>query len=175
MRSAAERIQINRTLGRAGLATLDDPRGVVQQLAFLVTDHDQFRRLLTKCEPEHRREMYAALVPNLRFTAKPLDVYLSEAARDAEARQLPTLGEGGKLIPFRPAEVRSDEYLAQQAVESEMATHHLTLTCRKCTRQETFSGMRKADAVQAARLAGWTYDEMGGTGFEICPDCPGAN
>jgi hypothetical protein len=62
--------------------------------------------------------------------------------------------------------------VAQAAVNEMFVNHHLTVTCRKCTKTETFSGVRKADAVQAARDAGWVYDIFVGRGSEICPDCP---
>jgi hypothetical protein len=173
MRSAHERQQINQFLGRAGLAQLDEAGPLVQQLAFMVRDEAHFRSLLTRCDPEQRRGMYEAMVPHLRFTAKPLDVYVAEAARDAEIRQLPTVDAAGQLQPFRAAEVRSDEFVIQQAIAKSLAKHHLIIKCVKCTREADFYGERKIDAIAAARNEGWTYDELNGTGREICPQCPG--
>jgi hypothetical protein len=132
--------------------------------------------LLNKCDPAGRRNMYEALKPNLRFEAKPLDVYLADIAIDAEARQLPTVDpSSGQLKPFRVAEISgplSDEAQAQEAVNQAFAKQKLIVTCRSCTRQEQFTGDTKADAVFNARLAGWVYYEKDGVPREICPDCP---
>jgi hypothetical protein len=120
--------------------------------------------------------MYDALEPNLRFKARTLDAYIIEAKQDAEARQLPTVGEDGQLHPYTPpqAGLAPTELIeaAQEAAEAAVAKHHLTLVCAKCTREQTFSGPRKADAVFGAREAGWIYSEINGRAREICPDCP---
>ena len=159
--------QLNRVLGSAGLATLGEP-GLMAQLGYLVEDHEHFRQLLTKCQPELRRDMYEALRPYLRFSAKPLDVYLAESAQVAESHQWPIQDAEGNLRPYTPPEVG----IAQRALDEAMAREHLTLTCVRCTRVETFSGLRKGDVIQAARLAGWTYGlDAEGNGREICPEC----
>ena len=121
MASARERLEINRYLGKHGLATLDDPAGLVQQLAFCVRDHIHFRQILVRCEPEHRHALYEAFRPHLSFEAKPLDVYVAEAGADAEARQLPTVGPDGQLQPFRVPEVTTDVDHAQGAVDRALA------------------------------------------------------
>ena len=176
MTTSAERRRMNNFLANRGFATLDDPSAMVRQMGFIIPDHDGFRALLATCEPEYRTGMYNALKPHLRFEAKPLDVYLAEAGSMAEAKQLPTIGDdGGSLQPFRAREIMTPEYIAQQALEQALLQHHLTVTCRKCTKQAQFHGARKADAVQAAREAGWVYDTLTGAGREICPDCPGGN
>ena len=92
---------------------------------------------------------------------------------EAQIQELPTVDSDGKFHAFRPPEIRS----VQAAVEEEMSQHHLTLTCRKCTREETFHGERKAEVIFKARQAGWTYGlDPTGKGSEkaseICPDCP---
>lgn len=169
MQSAAQRSSIDKVLMAHGLGRLRDGAGLVAQLAYLTRDHDHFRSLLNRCEPTERRNMYEAMRPYLRFDPKPLDVYISELAMDAEARQLPTIGEGGKFVPYSGApEIVSE---AQDALDEGLAKGHLTLTCRKCTRTETFAGYDKADAVKKAREAGWIYSALG-EGVEICPDCP---
>lgn len=191
MRSAAETAAVNNALGRAGLSTLDDPRGLLQQAAFLTQDHDDLRRLINKCEPQHRREMYEALKPHLSFEPKPLDVYIAELGDEAARKQLPTIGPDGHFRPFHVPELQTarlaqaitdqimgkpatektpEEQAAQDAVDSARAKHTLTVTCRKCTRVAQFHGDRKADAIFNARLAGWGYDSYQG-GAEICPEC----
>jgi hypothetical protein len=163
-----ERDYINRYLAVHGLATLDDAAGLIPQLAFLVEDDDHFRRLLIKCEPERRHDMYEALRPHLGFEPKTLDVYVAEAGAAAEAQQLPTVGADGKLYPFRTQDIRTIERVVDEA----LSAHHLSVTCRKCTKVATFHGHSKRDAVYNLRQAGWTWDEIKGDGLEICPDCP---
>ena len=168
---ARDRQQINNYLGGFGLSTLDDPRGLINQLGFLVRDDKHFGQLLIKCPPEQRRAMYDSLKPHLRFEARDLESYIIAGKQMAENEQLPTLGEDGQLHPFQPYEVQSEG--VDTAVGAALAKYHLTLTCRKCTREETFDGWRRADAVQAAREAGWAYSELNDKGSEICPACPG--
>lgn len=166
-----DRIRLNHVLGRIGLGQLNDP-GLVGQLAFFVRDHEHFRQLLVKCVPEERRHMYEAMRPHLRFAAHSLDQYISDAARIAEQRQYPVVGEDGRLHPFRPAEITTEAAVIQNAIAESLAKEHLHLVCRKCTREEVFHGARKSDAIANARAAGWTYDEIKGDGREICPKCP---
>jgi hypothetical protein len=165
MQTSRDRAQINNSLGRHGLATLDDPRGMLQQLGFLVQDHAHLRRMLIKCEPSERHTMYESLRPHLSFEPKPLDVYISEGGADAAARQLPTIGPDGQLHGYSVPEIITG--IAEEAI----AKVHLTVTCKKCTRTVTFCGTRKADAVQKARFEGWTYNELNATGYEVCPSC----
>lgn len=157
---------INRLLGRAGLATLEDPRGFLQQCGFLMRSHDDFRQLLNKVLPQYRRDAYESLRPYLSFEPKPLDVYIAELGQDAERRQLPTLNADGTLRPFRAGDLA----VGQAALDAAAGQPVLTMTCSKCTRQAQFHGERKVDAVMAARLAGWAYDSFEG-GREICPSC----
>lgn len=164
------RKRLNRVLGRVGLAQLEDAAGLCNQIGFLIQDHDHFRQLLVACEPEKRTSMYESLRPNLRFEAWPLDRYISAAATIAEQRQYPVLRDG-KLHPFRPAEIRTEETMLRDATIAHMAKWRLHLVCRKCTREATFPAIEKYEAVRAAREAGWTYDEVADNGFEICPDC----
>lgn len=176
MRTPYQASAINRVLKHFGLAQLTEAAALFDQMAYAVRDHDDFRRLVDKCEPEQRAEMYRSLAPRLSFEAKPLDVYVAELAIEAERKQLPTVGSDGKFKEFRVQEVNSDEYIATRAVraaiEAEKAKHHLRLECVKCTREAYFDGARKVDAIFKARQAGWTYNEINGTGREICPKCP---
>jgi hypothetical protein len=178
--SRKQKSLVNRLLGSAGLPSLDDGTMLIPQLAFLVRDHDHYRDLLMACDPGERATMYSALTPNLRFIARPLDVYVAEAGRAAEARQLPIQNEDGTLRAFNvpefdtraPEEKSPDIVLANASIEEMMAKGHLHLTCKKCTKQESFPGTDLPDAVRKARDAGWTYNEIEGTGIEICPECP---
>ena len=159
---------INRYLGNRGLATLENPGAMVQQLGFLVEDDQHLKQILNKCEPHERRNCYEALRPHFASrrgrwtsTSRSWDGGADPGVADSgQRRQVPRL---------RTPEIRS----VQAAVDGEMAKHHLTLTCRKCTREETFHGERRAEVIFKAREAGWTYGLDGsGKGKEICPSCP---
>ena len=83
MRTTEEHAAINRMLQSHGLGRLEDGAGLMSQLGFMVQDHEHLRSLLVRCEPENRSSMYDSLKPYLRFTPKPLDVYISESAERA--------------------------------------------------------------------------------------------
>ena len=174
MRSAEETSAINRMLHSHGLGRLEDGAGLMSQLAFMVMDHQHLRTLLVRCDPENHSAMYDSLKPYLRFTPKPLDVYISESAESAANQDLPTIDSMGN-INFSPAptyEMTDDTAAAQTAVNETLAKEVLTVTCRSCTKQEQFTGDTKYDAIVNARLAGWVYYEIDGQPREICPDCP---
>ena len=203
MRTLDETARINRMLMSNGLGKLDDP-GLARQLGFLfgrvVRDHAEFRMLLTRCEPEQRRNMYETVKPYLRFEPKPLDAYLAESADIAERKQLPTLGPNGELLPFKIPELQTappktgDLAVAQRVIDESFHKFQLSLLCKQCTREETFGGLRKEDCVTKAREAGWQYvlqrkpieklePSDGSIGFpqslaetisyELCPKCAG--
>lgn len=174
-KTAYRNMALGKVLGRMGFAQLTEPNALFDQIAGAITDHRDFSRLLDKCEPGERATMYRSLAGRLSFTPKPLDVYTGELAIEAERKQLPTTGPGGHLKAFNVQTLQSDDYVATQAVLAERAKHHLTVVCVKCTKEARFSGARKVDAIQALRNAGWTYDEIKGTGRELCPTCPGGS
>jgi hypothetical protein len=167
MNNIQDRKTINNYLGNRGLATLDNPGGLCQQLGYLVEDETHLKQILNRCAPELRRECYEAVLPHLRFKARPLDVYLSELGAEAEAEQLPVVNEAGKFRAYNPPDIRT----VQRVVEESISSWHLTLTCKKCLREETFHGGRRADVIFKARDAGWTYEAANG-GRETCPACP---
>src|SRR5215813_10177123 len=147
MQTAQEKSAINRMLQSHGLGQLEDRAGLMAQLGFLVQDHEHLRSLLVRCEPENRSAMYDSLRPHLGFTPKPLDVYIAESAERAASLDLPTIDEAGN-VNFRPTltyEVGGDLAAAQAAVNEAFAKHHLMVTCGSCMKQETFSGVSKAD------------------------------
>jgi hypothetical protein len=104
MQTAQEKSAINRMLRSHGLGQLEDGAGLMAQLGFLVQDHDHLRSLLVRCEPENRSAMHDSLRPYLRFTPKPLDVYIAESAERAARQDLPTIDEKGN-IDFRPTPI----------------------------------------------------------------------
>lgn len=173
MLTGAERKTVNNFLGNRGFSTLDSPGDMVRQLAYCVEDDDHFRRLLTKCPPEDRYGMYESMKPYLNFIPKALDVYIAESGSIAEAKQLPTVDESGAFHPHMAPVLESEQFIVQQALEKVLLQCHLRVTCAKCSKYEVFHGARKADAIQAARNEGWSYDELEGKGREICPNCPG--
>lgn len=163
---------IRRALDANEMEHVDSPRDLFEHIAFSCKGHEDFRLLLDKCPPEKRSRAYTTLRPLLGFRAKPLDVYVAESGAIADAKQLPTVTADGKLLPWRKTELKSDDYIAQKAVDEAMAKHHLRVVCPKCTKEATFSGATKEHAIFELRNAGWTYDICNG-GREICPDCPG--
>ena len=173
---------INHELRKNGFASLDEAEHLIPQLAFCVRDDRHLRSLINDCEPENRGAMYNALAPNLRFKPRPLDVYLAEIALDAEIRQLPTIGPGGQLLEFKPAELRSSEPTVEQsiaaAVDEVIAKEHLHAVCLLCTRETVVDGITKEDAVRQLRKAGWRMgfkrkdDPLAEPeSVEICPLC----
>jgi hypothetical protein len=173
---ATEKYFCEKLLRRFGLPTMG-ASGFMEAIGRMIDGHEHFRDLLTGCEPDQRHEMYESLRPYLRFEPKPLDVYLSEAGAIAESQQLPTWDdENKKFVPFHPPVIEGPEgqviEVVNTTIEEITAKGHLTLVCRKCTKTASFPGERIADAIQKARHAGWTYNELKGDGQEICPDCP---
>ena len=72
--------------------------------------------------------------------------------------------------PFSPGQEL--QATAQEAVNAGCAKQFLTVHCRSCTREGTFYGETRADAIRNARLEGWVYYEHEGQAREICPECP---
>jgi hypothetical protein len=181
--------QVNHMLMSHGLGTLDDP-GLVPQLRFVVSrvikTHEQFRELINRCEGAKRYAMYEALHSALSFQPKPLDVYIAELADLAERKQLPIVQPDGTLAPFQIPEIQSEAApkadasepsaelaLAQAGAEAAVAEKFLELTCRSCTRGETFAGWNKDAAIAKAREAGWrdVYSTARQEHAELCPVC----
>ena len=172
---------INHELRKRGLASLDQEEALASQLAMFVRDDRHFATLLNACEPEKRRDMYEAMAPNLRFKPRTLAEYLIENAQDAERRQLPTLGPGGELVPFKVPELKthatSDDAIATAAAV--IATETLHVVCTVCTREETVGAITKEDAVREIRKLGWRYawknslidSSRDPERVEVCPDC----
>lgn len=186
MRSPEETRLVNHALMSNGLGSLSDP-GLIRQIGFIVTkvvnDHEDFRALISRCDPAQRPAMYEALKPYVtRFTLKPLDFYIARSGELAEAKQLDTQDADGTLKPFRVPEIKSapaaaptDLQVAQKIMDEALAHAHLNMVCTRCTREETFHGLRKEDALGYARLAGWkrvvSAEDL--PLVEICPKCSG--
>lgn len=108
MKTDSEKAQINRFLGSAGLGQLSDP-GLIQQIGFLagkkIRNHDDLKVWINTCDPAERGNMLEALRPYLKFTPKPLDVYVAEIGMQAEIDQLPVITDEGKLRAFNVPEL----------------------------------------------------------------------
>jgi hypothetical protein len=131
MNATQDKSSINRMLVSHGLGRLEDGAGLIAQLGFMVMDHEHLRSLLVRCEPENRSAMCDSLKPYLRFTPKPLDVYIAQSAERAANQDLPTIDAVGN-IHFSPAptyEMAPDVAAAQAAVNEAFAKHVLTVTC----------------------------------------------
>jgi hypothetical protein len=103
----AEKRRINRILANHGLPSLEAPNGLMEALGSRITDHEHFRSLLVRCEPNQRTSMYNALKPHLKFSPLPLDVYIARSADLAERKQLPKLDSKGGFIEYRPFEFKT--------------------------------------------------------------------
>ncbi len=192
---------MNRLLRNAGLPPLEAGTGLLECLGRLVEDHEHFRSLVIRCEPEERAAMYDSMKPYVRFRLHPLEWYIARSKEMADAEGLPTLEADGSIKWPGPdpsqADIAAsqastsdlfaiqkdgnvdlvaagnDANVAQNAVNAAFAKEVLTLVCRGCTRQEQFLGDTKDDAVINARLAGWvTFAREDGSRCDICPDCP---
>jgi len=160
---------VDRQLRRFGVHSIND---AIAALARTIRDHKHLETFLTSIDSQQdRQDVYESIRPHLRFTPKPLDVYVASAGQMAEREQLPILGEDGKLHAFKPAQdVRSQ---AQETLDRYMAEKTLTLTCYKCLAEDTFYALNdetKVDVTIRARKAGWVYDIA--KDKEICPKCP---
>lgn len=160
---------IKKALAKFGLSM--NLNSAIGQLASTIRDHAHLQRLLTEAEPEQRQMLYDSVRPHLKFKAKPLDVYVSDAKQMAEREQLPVMKADGSLEMFRPSEFIVD---AQSALSRAIAARTLTLVCAKCTIGQEFYGMEGETpiaVIMKARRKGWVYDPM--TETESCPNCAG--
>lgn len=171
---------INHELRSHGFASLGEAGALIPQLAFCVRDDRHLRTLINACDPEHRRSMYDALTPHLRFKARPLDVYIAELGRDAEIRQLPTTGSNGQLLEYKVPEIKTappaDAEICAAAVTDAIAKQRIRVVCPLCTREAVFSGPNKEDVIDQLRAAGWRFARKGEQQeqVEVCPKCVAA-
>lgn len=151
-------------------------RRVLARLAPKVRNHQHLSTLLTTAPLHLRQTIYETLRPNLHFKALPLDRYIAQAGARAEREQWPILEENGQLREFRPTQdLSSLERQAQAALGKELAEQILTMTCSKCTFQQSFHKIGQetsVDVILKARRAGWIYDYLADPPREICPTCP---
>jgi hypothetical protein len=128
----AEKRRINRILANHNLPSLEAPNGLMEALGSRITDHEHFRSLLARCEPNQRTSMYNALKPHLKFSPLPLDVYIARSAELAECKQLPIVRENGSFAEYRPMEFKTFwSTLIKLAV---MSTERLQQTWRNLMR-----------------------------------------
>jgi hypothetical protein len=160
--------QIDRALKKQGLGGIDDPT-LARQFAFLVKDHEHFRKILLGSPPEKRQALYETLRVEIegikRFVPKPLDVYMAEGA-DLAARK-----EQGQVA----YEASDLDRLATDAIRKAQAIKEkkglLKLTCRTCDREESFIGNSAVEAYAAARVDGWRVVIQLMQESVLCPRC----
>ena len=181
-----DRFALNHELKKNGFASLEEAPALVSQFASLVYDDKHFATLLNACEPEERRNMYDAMAPNLPFQARPFAMYLIENAQQAEREQLPTIGPGGQLLPFKVPEFRSPAAAAPESADDAIATaaaviakEHLHVVCAACTHEVTVSAITREECVRELRQLGWRFalkrsgvdPEAPAENVEVCPAC----
>lgn len=169
-----QKLSLNHRLNMAGLASLEDPAALLSQVALGITDHDKFRQLLLKCEPDQRYGCYYSLAPRLKFEPKPLETYIIEGKQQAEKEQLPVYDhDTGKISPFGTPVGLNINALAEKAIKAreleEVAKGSLELVCRRCTLAEIFPAVTRGQALKAAEVKGWRPDVV--TDKAICPKC----
>jgi len=173
--TARDRAKVNHALKTLGFGGLDDS-GLLDQLAFFVRTHEQFRGLLMSTKPDQRRLAYESMAPRLRFAPKPLDVYECEIKEKAEREQWDIWNGTPYPSKFKPGEVETPEFrlerLAQEAIEQsahEKAKGVLTMVCTKCTVAEQFPAEKRQDAVKRAYEGGWRWTDKNGVKKHWCP------
>jgi hypothetical protein len=158
--------QITRELKKNGLAGLHEA-GLLEQIGYLCHDHERFKKLLMTVEPGKRELCYRAMAPKLPFKPKPLDVYISEAGREAEIKKLP-------IYDHATGEMHDHDWVdprkaIDKAAHDALLEHSLTLCCVKCTREEEFKSWVPTAAMASAQKLGWVRRDDGNW---ICPKCP---
>jgi hypothetical protein len=151
-----EKRQLENELTVMGLPGLDDP-ALIQTMADVVNGYpvpgeraEFFCELLNECEGARRREMYEALRPRLSFPVPSLDACEARIAARAERMIRP------RGLPGSPKVEHPLDVVAQ-------------LTCGGCQLTEEYSGLTVADAMGAARKAGWGRGAK--PGLEYCTSC----
>lgn len=171
-------------MGLAGLQANGDPSPeLIGQLAGMVNTwqgapnrhgewidrHKFLRDLLAECDKQYRSDMYEAIVPHLKFKARPLSHYETMMTE----RMSGLISKGAARVEGRaphPIEVGGKKYAAAPAA---LATHAVaTLHCQRCFRKKRFLADTPVGAMIAARKAGWKrlYDKES-IQKETCPNC----
>ena len=173
-----ERQKINHSLNKAGLASLENPRDLLSQIAMGIKTHRQFRSLLLTVTPDKRTECYESLKSRLLFTPKPLADYIIDGAEEAEALRLPVADpETGKLTAFEDyhAKPKSLHEIAQEAIRrkerEDEAKGSLELVCKACTFSEVFPAKDRIQAYADAKRKNWTFQKDGEEEKATCPKC----
>lgn len=165
-RPSTERQKVDRALKTRGLGGLSDPK-LVSQLAFLVRNHEHFRKILIVLHPKERYQCYEALRPHLRFQAKPLADYISEAA-DLAARELQRSAYETQSAMDLLAQ---DAIRKAQAIENKQGL--IKFKCRTCERTDSFAGKLPEDSAAAAERDGWRViaPPPPSPSHILCPQC----
>jgi hypothetical protein len=179
-RSLLQQSRINKALAQFGLGQLHE-EGLLDQIGFLVRDHEHFRKILLKLDPVQRQNCYISLAPRLNFKPKPLDEYVAEekmiASEKASHDEItPEVGE--KLLASLPptkmgiVKVQAGIQRAKLGLDDEdtaqaVARGRLTVVCLRCTKEETVYAMSKLDAYETLVSLGWKLEEK----KAWCPEC----
>lgn len=179
-RSLIEQSRINKALAEKGLGQLHE-EGLLDQMAFMVRNHEHFRKILLKLDPVKRQNCYECLAPRLNFIAKPLDQYVAEekmiASEKASVTEItPEIGER-LLASLRPTKMgivkasvgleRAKLGLDDEETAQTTARGRMTVVCTKCTKAQTVYAMNKLDAYEALVSLGWKFEEE----KCWCPEC----
>ena len=166
-------------MGLAGLQANGDPSPeLIGQLAGMVNTwqgapnrhgewidrHKFLRDLLAECDKKYRSDMYEAIVPHLKFKAKPLAHYETMMTE----RMSNLVSKGAARVEGRaphPIEVGAKKYADAPA---SLATNAIaTLHCQYCWKKRRFVADTPVGALIKARDSGWKRMPDKWT----CPSC----
>jgi hypothetical protein len=171
--TAQERQKISHKLKQMGFGGLDD-RNLFAQIATLYRTHDAFRGLLMSTKPDQRRIAYESLKQHLCFQPKPLEEYERETKERAEREQWSVYDGTAYPKEFKVGVIETEEYRLKKTAEAaitqnereQSAKGFLTLTCKRCTKEQQFPGITRVDASIKAKDAGWMLAPR-----VCCTDC----
>jgi hypothetical protein len=173
MLTPTQKCKLNHQLNSAGLASIENPRDLLAQLALGIRTHKQFRDLLMKVVPEERTNCYNSLKPFIHFEVKSLSDYLADARTEADADN-PVTGALTAYEDYNPTR-KPLERLAEEAIalreREDNAKQRLELTCKKCTFVDYFFGQDRLQPYADAKSKGWSFEKIDGKEKALCPKC----
>lgn len=163
--ASANSVLVNKELQRLGFGDLKDPT-LPAQFAVCVRDHDHFRGILMHMPQPERSQWYQAMIPHVRFKAKPLADYEMESRGLADQNQLPHYDPKTLAVTdWKPQEIQTQEFrlakVAEQAIDRDLREAHATQSCKlvcfRCTYEQSFRVKKRSIMPKVARDHGWTF------------------
>lgn len=165
-RGLIEQGRINKVLEKKGFSKLHE-EGLLDQMAVCVRNHEHFRKILVKLDPEKRQSCYDCLAPRLTFKAHPLETYVAiqkDLASASASRIEPFIV--GKPVIREGLEAKA-EHLIGLDLALQNARIRITQVCAKCTQEVTIFAANKIDALETLQGFGWKFQNN----KAYCPNC----